>query len=168
MSSIASYTSSSSDARPVAWGRFTVVGLATIAAALLANTLVYFLGGAVVNYDADFVVLSTIGGTIFFTTIAAIVAVLLYAALLRSTANPARIFTIVSAVVLVVSVVPDFAYPFSGRLVERSDRDSHPDAHRRRSGNRPDANEAFPSRSALGPQNPAGRTQRLCLTIAES
>ena len=44
------------------------------------------------------------------TLVPAIVAVLLYAALLRFTHHPARTVTIVSAIVFVVSLVPDFTY----------------------------------------------------------
>jgi len=91
-------------------GRFALVGLATVAAAVIANVLVYFLGSAVVGYDPVFLPLANAGGTIFFTLIPAIGAVLLYAALLRFTGNPARIFAIVAAVVFVVTLIPDFTY----------------------------------------------------------
>jgi hypothetical protein len=108
MSSIAVSSSALQESRAVSRGRFALIGFATISAAVLANVLVYFIGDAVVGYDPDFVVLATIGGTIFFTVICATVAVLLYAVLLRHARNPARTFTIVSAVVLVLSVIPDF------------------------------------------------------------
>jgi hypothetical protein len=110
MSSLAFTSSGAESPRDVAWGRFALVGLATVVAALAANLLVYVIGGAVVGYDPNFVVLATAGGTIIFTLVPAIVAVLLYAALLRFTRNPARIFTAIAAVVLVLSVIPDFTY----------------------------------------------------------
>jgi hypothetical protein len=96
--------------RPEVRGRFALLGLATVAAAVLTNVLVYFAGDAVVGYDPDFVVLANLGGTISFTLVAAVVAVLLYAALLRFARNPVRVFTVVSAVVLVVSTIPDVTY----------------------------------------------------------
>jgi hypothetical protein len=81
-----------------------------VVVAVLANVLVYFIGSAVVGYDPEFVVLSNVSAVILFTVVPAIVAVLLYAVLMRFTANPARTFTIIAAVVLVVSLIPDVTY----------------------------------------------------------
>lgn len=112
MSSIAlsSSMSSSEASGPVYRGRFAIVGLATVIAAMIANVLVYLIGSAVVGYDPRFVVLANASGTIFFTVIPAIVAVLLYAVLQRFTSDPARIFMNIAAVVLVVSLIPDVTY----------------------------------------------------------
>lgn len=110
MSSTISVSSSTRESRPVDWGRFALVGLGTVIAAVLANVLVYFIGGAVVGYDPEFVVLRNVSAVILFTVVPAIAAVLLYAVLLRFTANPARTFTIIAAVVLVVSLIPDVTY----------------------------------------------------------
>lgn len=90
--------------------RVARVGLLTVVASVLANLVVYFAGDAVVGYNPDFVVLSNASGAVIFTFAAAIGAVLVYAALLRFTRNPARVFTIVSAVVFVATTVPDFTY----------------------------------------------------------
>jgi hypothetical protein len=114
MSSIA-LSSSASETEPVASravgrGRFALVGLATVAAAVIANLLVYVLGSVVVGYDSRFIVLANASGTILFTVVPAIVAVLLYAALVRFTSNPARIFTNIAVVVLVLSLIPDLIY----------------------------------------------------------
>jgi Family of unknown function (DUF6069) len=114
MSSIALSSSSSSPApeapRAVRWGRFALVGLGTVIAAVLANLLVYLIGSVVVGYDPQFIVLANASGTILFTVVPAIVAVLLYAALMRFTSNPARIFTNIAIVVLVLSLIPDLTY----------------------------------------------------------
>jgi hypothetical protein len=114
MSSIALSSSSSSPApeapRAVRWGRFALVGLGTVIAAVLANLLVYLIGSVVVDYDPQFIVLANASGTILFTVVPAIVAVLLYAALMRFTSNPARIFTNIAIVVLVLSLIPDLTY----------------------------------------------------------
>ena len=114
MSSIALSSSSSSPApvapRAVSWGRFALVGLGTVIAAVLANLLVYCIGSVVVGYDPEFVVLANASGTILFTVVPAIVAVLLYAALMRFTSNPARIFTNIAIVVLILSLIPDLTY----------------------------------------------------------
>jgi hypothetical protein len=113
MSSIALSSSSSSPPVPscaVNWGRFALVGLGTVVAAVLANLLVYLIGSVVVGYDPQFVVLANPSATILFTVVPAIVAVLLYAALIRFTSNPARIFTNIAVVVLIVSLIPDLTY----------------------------------------------------------
>ena len=110
MVSSAMSSSAHEDSRAVNWGRFALVGLGTVVAAVIANLVVYFVGAVVVGYDPEFLPLATVGGTLFFTIIPAVVAVLLYAALLRFTRHPARIFTIIAAVVFVVTLIPDFTY----------------------------------------------------------
>lgn len=110
-----SSSSSASSPEPVAprafsWGRFALVGLGTVVAAVLANLLVFLIGSVVVGYDPQFVVLANVSGTILFTVVPAVVAVLLYAALIRFTSNPARIFTNIAVVVLIVSLIPDLTY----------------------------------------------------------
>ena len=110
MSSIALSSSEPEASRSLSWGRFALIGLATVVAALLANVLVYFIGSAVVGYDPQFIVLANVSATILFTVVPAIVAVLLYAILLRFSSNPARIFTNIAVVVLIISLIPDLAY----------------------------------------------------------
>jgi hypothetical protein len=108
-------SSSSSATEPVASrtesrGRFALIGLATVAAAVIANLLVYLLGSVIVGYDPQFIILANASGTILFTVVPAIVAVLLYAVLVRFTSNPARIFTNIAVIVLIVSLIPDLTY----------------------------------------------------------
>jgi hypothetical protein len=97
-------------ARRFSWGRYALRGIGTIVAAVLANTLFYYLGGALVAYDPDFIVLSNPSGAAIFTVVPAIVAVLLYAGLVRLTTHPAGIFTVISAITFVVTLIPDFTY----------------------------------------------------------
>ena len=101
---------SSAASRTTNWGQFARVGVATVIAAIVANILVYFIGSAIVGYDPGFVVLSNVSGTIIFTIVPAIVAVFIYAALLRFTRRPALIFMIISAIVFIVTLIPDFTY----------------------------------------------------------
>jgi hypothetical protein len=96
--------------RVIDWRSYAAVGLGTIVAAVVANVLVYYLGSLVVTYDPRFIVLANVSGTVLFTVAPAIVAVLLYAVLLRFTADPARVFTGIAAVVLVLSLIPDLTY----------------------------------------------------------
>jgi Family of unknown function (DUF6069) len=110
MSSAAMSLSAHTASPPVNWSRFALVGPSTVLAAVVANALLYFVAGTVVAYNAEFLPLASAGGAIIMTLAPAIVAVLLYAALLRFTRRPARIFTIVSAVVFIASLIPVFTY----------------------------------------------------------
>jgi hypothetical protein len=110
MSHSSTWSSAQAERRAIDWGRYALVGLATVVAAVLANLIDYFIGSLIVTYDPQFVILVNPLGTILFTVVPAIVAVLLYAILLRFTANPARIFTIIAAVILVLSWIPDLTY----------------------------------------------------------
>lgn len=110
MSSIALSAPASQEARAARKSNIVRVGVATVVASVAANALVYFIGGAFITYDPLFLPLVDVSGAIFFTLPAAIVAVALYAVLLRFARRPARTFTIVSAVVFVVTLIPDLTY----------------------------------------------------------
>ncbi len=92
------------------WARFALLGLGTVVASVAANTLFYYVGNAFVAYDAEFLPLSDVSGAIIFTVFPATVAVVLYAGLLRFTRNPARIFTVISAIIFVVTLILDVTY----------------------------------------------------------
>jgi tryptophan-rich sensory protein len=92
------------------WARFALLALCTVVAAVAANTLFYYVGNVFVAYDAEFLPLSDVSGAVIFTVFFAICAVAVYAALIRFTRNPARIFAIVSAIVFVVTAIPDVTY----------------------------------------------------------
>ena len=110
MSSMTMPSSAPAESRTGHWGRYALIGLATIVAAVVANVVVWAIGSALVGYDARFLPLASVGGAVVFTLVPAVVAVLLYALLLRIAANPSRVFTIVAAVVLALSLIPDFTY----------------------------------------------------------
>ena len=110
MSSIALSLSVPAESRAVSRGRFALLGLATVVAAVVANALFYFIGGTLVAYNSEFLPLANVSGAIIMTVFPATVAVLLYAGLSRFTRRPARIFTITSAVVFVVTLIPVFTY----------------------------------------------------------
>jgi hypothetical protein len=109
-SPIVASPSASWESRAPSWGRFARIGLATVAAAVAANTLVSFIGNAFVAYDPQFLPLANVSDEIVFTLPATLGAVLVYAALLRFTRHPARTFAIISAVVFVAATIPDFTY----------------------------------------------------------
>ena len=91
-------------------GRYALISLATVAAAVLANVVVYYLGALLVGYHPDFMILANPSGIALFTVVPAIVATLVYAALRRFARRPARTFAIISAVVFIVTTIPDFTY----------------------------------------------------------
>jgi Family of unknown function (DUF6069) len=110
MSSSAMSLSAHAVSPAINWSRVALVGPATVLAAVAANAVFYFIAGTLVAYDAQFLPLASVGGAVIMTLASAIVAVLLYAALLRFTRRPNRIFTIISAIVFVISLVPVFTY----------------------------------------------------------
>jgi Family of unknown function (DUF6069) len=110
VSSTAVSLSAHTASRVVNRGRFALLGAGTVVAAVVANTLLYVIGSTLVAYDQEFLPLANVSGEIIMTVFPAIVAVLLYAALRRFTRHPARIFTILSAVVFVATLIPVFTY----------------------------------------------------------
>ena len=68
-----------------------------------ANVLVFYVAAPFVSYDQQFKILNSAAPAITMTLMCAVPAVLLYAALLRYSANPARLYTSISAVVFVVT-----------------------------------------------------------------
>jgi hypothetical protein len=97
MSSTAMSLSAQAGSRTVNWSRLALVGPGTVLAAVAANAVLYFVAGTVVAYNTEFLPLASVGGANIMTVAPAIVAVLVYAALLRFTRQPAQIFTIMSA-----------------------------------------------------------------------
>jgi len=88
---------------------FAVLGSGTILASVAANALLYFLGNTVVAYDPEFLPLANVSGAIIFTVTlrwrgAAV------AALRRFTRQPARIFSVISAITRRQRSFRDFTY----------------------------------------------------------
>jgi tryptophan-rich sensory protein len=110
MSSIAVASSPVRTSRVFGWGRVARVGLAMVLTAVAANVLVYYVGRALVSYDPQFLPLANVSGAVVFTLPAAVVAALIYAALLRFARRPARTFAVIAAVVFVATLIPDFTY----------------------------------------------------------
>ena len=108
MASVTAPSPARRGSRAIDWARFALVGLATVAAAVLANVLIYYLGDALVDYDPRFLPLASVGTPAFFTAVPAIGAVATYALLLRFAANPPRAFAITAAIVFVATLIPDF------------------------------------------------------------
>lgn len=96
--------------RSVNWGAYVRTAAASVIVAALSNVVVYFFGDAIIGYNPDFVELGSALGIAFSTAVPALVAALLYAGLLRTVGNPARVFTVISAIVFVVTLVPDITF----------------------------------------------------------
>ncbi len=81
--------------------------LIILVGSLVANHLIRFVALALTNPPAEFIVLTTWLPVTFFTVLGVGGAVGVYALLQRFTKNPARTFTSVAWVVLVLSLIPN-------------------------------------------------------------
>src|SRR5207248_7959797 len=93
------------------WGRYARSGLLTIGASVLANTAFFYLAQVAVQYDPAFLPLGNVSAPVIFTVFPAVVAALLYAGLLQFVRkHAAMVFTVISAITFVVTLIPDFTY----------------------------------------------------------
>jgi uncharacterized protein DUF6069 len=93
------------------WGRYVRTGLLTIGASVVANALFFYLAQVAVQYDPAFLPLANVSAPMIFTVFPAVGAALLYAGLLRFLRKHAAVvFTVISAVTFVVTLIPDFTY----------------------------------------------------------
>jgi len=93
------------------WGRYARRGLLTVGASVLANAVFYYLAQVAVQYDPAFLPLGNVSAPIIFTVFPAVVAALLYAGLLQFVRQHAAVvFTVISAITFVVTLIPDFTY----------------------------------------------------------
>jgi tryptophan-rich sensory protein len=93
------------------WGRYARTGLLTIGASVVANAVFFYAAQVGVQYDPAFLPLGNVSAPIIFTVFPAVVAALLYAGLLQFVRkHAATVFTVISAITFVVTLVPDFTY----------------------------------------------------------
>src|ERR671930_1828771 len=93
------------------WGRYARRGLLTIGASVLANAAFFYLAQVAVQYDPAFLPLGNVSAPIIFTVFPAVIAALLYAGLLQFVRkHAAMVFTVISAVTFVVTLISDFTY----------------------------------------------------------
>jgi hypothetical protein len=88
-------------------GSLWVSALKAVAGALVATQVARAAAVTVLPIPADFQPLAGPGPVLFFTAVAAVGAVLVYAAVRRFTEGPDIVFRWVAAVVLVLSIMPD-------------------------------------------------------------
>jgi len=107
----ASFRPASTATSPFSWGGYARTGLLTIGAAVLANAVFFYLAQLVVRYDPAFLPLGNVSAPIIFTLFPAVVAAVLYAPLLQFVRKQAAIvFTVISAITFLVTLIPDFTY----------------------------------------------------------
>jgi tryptophan-rich sensory protein len=107
----ATYRQTAAATSAFSWGRYARTGLLTIAASVLANSIFFYAAQVAVQYDPAFLPLGNVSAPIIFTVFPAVMAALLYAGLLQFVRkHAAMVFTVVSAITFVVTLIPDFTY----------------------------------------------------------
>lgn len=97
-----------------------IAALASVAAAVAANLIAFFIVRAFVDLPPDFPPL-TVGAIAFFTILGTGLGALVFAWLARRSATPVRTYVRIAVVALVLSVIPNFLaaanpamFPFPG------------------------------------------------------
>ena len=97
-----------SPSQKLPYSRIALAGLIAIVASIIANVLIWWLGGLIFDIPADFMALMGPGPAVMFTTVFLIGATLVYALITALSRNPPRHFTYVSIVAFVLLLIPDF------------------------------------------------------------
>ncbi len=93
-------------AQEVDLSKIWMAALASIVAAVVGNVIVGTMVKLVFNIPPEFLPLGT-ARYVIFTIIGMIGAIVVYVAVVKSTQQPVRMFTIVAVVFLIISYVPD-------------------------------------------------------------
>lgn len=89
------------------FSRVLLAGGVAIVGSIVANLIVYWIGGMIAQPNPDFQPLASPIPTIIFTTMFLIVATAVYAVINAFTRDPVRVWTIVAWIALIVSLIPD-------------------------------------------------------------
>ena len=105
----------------VQYNRLWWVGLLAIALALVANLLVRAIALQFITVAPEFAPISEPSATIFFTAVGVLLATVAFAIVGRFARQPARTYTIVAIIALIISLIPNVmmtlnpsAAPFPG------------------------------------------------------
>ncbi len=90
------------------FSRVMMAGGVAIAGSVIANLLIYWVGGALVQPNPDFQPLASPMPVIIFTVLFLVIATAVYAVINIAASNPVRVWTIVAWIALIVSLIPDF------------------------------------------------------------
>jgi hypothetical protein len=115
-----STSTQSTSSNGVARDKLLVAGAASVAAAVVANLIAFFIARAVFDLPAGFPPLS-VGAIAFFTIIGTGLGALVFAWLSRRSATPFKTYRIVAVIALILSIIPNFLaaanpamFPFPG------------------------------------------------------
>lgn len=89
------------------FSRVMLAGVIAIVGSVIANLVVFWVGGMIVQPNPDFQPLASPMPTIIFTTLFLVVATAVYAIINAFTRNPVRVWTIVAWIALIVGLIPD-------------------------------------------------------------
>lgn len=89
------------------FSRVMLAGGVAIVGSVIANLIVYWVGGMIAQPNPDFTPLASPMPTIIFTTLFLVVATAVYAVINAFTRNPVRVWTIVAWIALLVGLIPD-------------------------------------------------------------
>jgi hypothetical protein len=94
-------------AQRVVYGRLWWVGLLAIVLSTVANLIVRIIGVALVPIAPEFLPVSIAMPTIIFTVVGVLAGVIVFAIVGRFSRRPARTYTIIGVVALLLSLVPN-------------------------------------------------------------
>jgi hypothetical protein len=84
-----------------------MAGGVAIVGSVIANLVVYWLGGMLAQPNPDFTPLASPMPTIIFTTGFLVMATLVYLVINAFASNPVRVWTIVAWIALLIGLIPD-------------------------------------------------------------
>jgi hypothetical protein len=91
----------------IAYSRLLWVGPLALALALAGNIAVWAIASAVIDVSPEFMPLASVGPVIFMTTLGVLGAVLAFAIVGRFARQPARTYSLIAFVALLVSLIPN-------------------------------------------------------------
>lgn len=103
------------EGRGVSLGRLAVVGVLTVAVAVVVNVVIRTVAVSVLGIGEGFQPLG-VGPTVFFTVVGVAGAVVVFGVMLRFARRPVRLFRRVAFAVLLVSLVPDLLLLFTNSI----------------------------------------------------
>jgi hypothetical protein len=93
----------------VRYSRLWWVGLLAIVLAVIANLIVRAVALRFITVPPEFIPLSEPGATVVFTAVGVLAATIVFAITGRVTRQPARVYTIVAIIALLLSLVPNMS-----------------------------------------------------------
>jgi hypothetical protein len=93
--------------QPLPLKRIAVYGLIAVIGSVVVNLIIRAIGVAIIDVAPEFGPLADPTGTVIFTTVLVLIAVIVFAIVDRKAGNPVRMFNIIALIALIVSFVPD-------------------------------------------------------------